>query len=193
MAACFPGLLARFRGRSALIRQRTKLFATPQLREWRRAPVYGYFRSFSSRADDDVKIPMPEIPKEKLDIKFVKSSAGPGGQNVNKLNTKAEVRFKPKEADWIPKLMLDRFLELHSSKLNKEGEFVITSIRHRLQAQNLKDCLEKLREYLEEASFIPKERIPTDMPQYAIEKRLYVRQIDVYPGFELLFTRLCFA
>eukprot|EP01122_Echinamoeba_exundans_P015448 TRINITY_DN7339_c0_g1_i1.p1 TRINITY_DN7339_c0_g1~~TRINITY_DN7339_c0_g1_i1.p1 ORF type:complete len:196 (-),score=25.43 TRINITY_DN7339_c0_g1_i1:25-612(-) len=122
---------------------------------------------------DNVRIPVPEIPKEKLDIKFVKASSGPGGQNVNKLNTKAEVRFKPKDADWIPKVMIDRFIELNASKINKDGEMVITSIRHRLQAQNLKDCLDKLREYLEEAAIIPKERIATEMPQYAKEKRLF--------------------
>lgn len=133
-------------------------------------------RSFASYEDtDNVKIPIPEIPKDKLDIKFVKASSGPGGQNVNKLNTKAEVRFKPKDADWIPKVMLDRFIELNASKINKDGEMIITSIRHRLQAQNLKDCLDKLREYLEEASLIPKERIATEMPQYAKEKRLFVR------------------
>jgi protein subunit release factor B len=132
-------------------------------------------RSFASFEDpDNVRIPVPEIPKEKLDIKFVKASSGPGGQNVNKLNTKAEVRFKPKDADWIPKVMIDRFIELNATKINKDGEIVITSIRHRLQAHNLKDCLEKLREYLEEAAIIPKERIATEMPEYAKQKRLSV-------------------
>eukprot|EP01036_Dinobryon_divergens_P050807 gene50807-68020_t len=41
------------------------------------------------------------IPLDKVDFNFARSS-GPGGQNVNKLNTKAEIRFNVSTADWIP-------------------------------------------------------------------------------------------
>lgn len=51
-----------------------------------------YFRYCSFRS--------VQIPREKLQLKFCRSS-GPGGQHVNKTNSKAEIRFKINEADWL--------------------------------------------------------------------------------------------
>lgn len=50
------------------------------------------------------------IPMNKLDVKYSRSS-GPGGQNVNKLETKVDVRFHVATADWIPKETRERFLK----------------------------------------------------------------------------------
>ena len=71
-----------------------------------------------------------EIPLDKLSVAFSRSS-GPGGQNVNKLSTKAEIRFHVKAADWIPSEVKDRLAYYQSNKINKDGELVITSQEHR--------------------------------------------------------------
>lgn len=120
-----------------------------------------------------IKINYPPIPRNKLQYNFTASS-GPGGQNVNHVNTKVEIRFKPAEADWIPEEMLERFISLNKNRINKNGEMIITSQKFRKQNQNLEDCIEKLESLLEEASWVPKERIETKPPEYAKEKRLKV-------------------
>lgn len=112
-----------------------------------------------------------EIPRDKLDIKFVRSP-GPGGQNVNKVSTKAELRFMVSEASWIPEPVRERFVELHRNRINKEGELVISCCEHRTQQSNLNEVIQKLSALLEDACFVPKERIETKVPEYAIEYRL---------------------
>ena len=100
-----------------------------------------------------------DIPIDKVNFSFARSS-GPGGQNVNKLNTKAELRFNVEEAAdvWIPKVVAKRLQELQSNKINSAGELLITSQEHRTQKDNKSDCLTKLQSMLEEAYIEPKDR-----------------------------------
>jgi len=91
---------------------------------------------------------------------------------VNKVNSQAELRFNVSEADWMGEELKERFLEVHASKITKSGEIVIVSQKERRQEANIRDCMERLEEYLEEASVIPKERKPTKAPAWAKEKRL---------------------
>jgi peptidyl-tRNA hydrolase ICT1 len=79
----------------------------------------------SSKRSDDIL-----IPYDKIDVKFTRSS-GPGGQNVNKLSTKAEIRFNVDEADWLPDDVKKRLKMYQSNKISKEGELVLTSQEHR--------------------------------------------------------------
>lgn len=137
-------------------------------------------RWWSSKSQDPNKIQVPAIPRDKLQFTF-SASSGPGGQNVNCVNTKVELRFKPAEAHWIPFEMRQRFIDLNASRMNKEGQMIITSQRERKQEQNLEDCVAKLKQYLNEASFIPKERIATEVPEHENEKRLKVRLSFIYP------------
>lgn len=71
------------------------------------------------------------IPLDKLDFQFARSS-GPGGQNVNKLNTKAELRFKVTEANWIPFEIRSRLGVQQAHKINGNDELIITCQEHRL-------------------------------------------------------------
>lgn len=97
------------------------------------------------------------IPINEIEFSASRSS-GPGGQNVNKVNTKAEIRFQVETAEWLPYNVRQRLKELQSNKINKNGEIIITSQEHRTQSQNRDDCIVKLKEYLEEAFIEPKER-----------------------------------
>ncbi|XP_069056208.1 large ribosomal subunit protein mL62 isoform X1 [Pleurodeles waltl] len=96
-----------------------------------------------------------EIPTDRLRISYSRSS-GPGGQNVNKVNTKAEIRFHLASADWISEDVRLKIAEKHKNKINKSGELILTSEVSRYQMRNLADCLQKLRDMVTESSTKPK-------------------------------------
>ena len=75
-----------------------------------RNPLRGPTR-FDMKVAFSGKLPDVHIPVEKLDFSYARSS-GPGGQNVNKVNTKAEMRFKVDDADWIPEEVKGRLKEM---------------------------------------------------------------------------------
>ncbi|KAK8829321.1 hypothetical protein WA577_004587, partial [Blastocystis sp. JDR] len=103
------------------------------------------------------------VPEDQLDISFVRSP-GPGGQNVNKVNTKAEVRFNVYLATWLPENVKERFLTLEKNNINGRGEFVITSSEERFQDKNRAIALRKLQEKVDRACAEPKKRkLKTDV------------------------------
>jgi len=124
--------------------------------------------SGSSSAPHATKIP---IPRDKIEVSFSRSS-GPGGQNVNKVNTKVELRFKVSQAAWIPGDVKERLRTQRAGDINKNGELVITSSVHRTQGHNTEEAFRKLARYIEDACVVPKERIATQVPDSAIEQRL---------------------
>jgi protein subunit release factor B len=97
------------------------------------------------------------IPMDKIDFSFARSS-GPGGQNVNKLNTKAEMRFNVNSANWLAVEVRQRLLQYNANKITKDGELYVSSQEHRTQAKNKSDCVTKLKELIAEAMLTPKER-----------------------------------
>lgn len=94
------------------------------------------------------------IPLDRLCVKFIKSS-GPGGQNVNKVNTKVEMRFNLSAANWLPKYVQQRLRATLGSRINSRDEFHLSSDRYRTQKQNLDDCVTKLESWIKEAGKIP--------------------------------------
>ncbi|KAJ3126444.1 hypothetical protein HK098_007496 [Nowakowskiella sp. JEL0407] len=82
---------------------------------------------------------------------------GPGGQNVNKVSTKVDLRFVLNEADWIPAEVKEKIREQQFNKINKKDELLITSDRHRTQLKNIEDCFAKLEQILSEAQVVKKE------------------------------------
>jgi|EP00624_Nannochloropsis_granulata_P002240 peptidyl-tRNA hydrolase ICT1 len=112
------------------------------------------------------------IPHDRLEFSYSKSS-GPGGQNVNKLNTRVELRFHVESAEWIPQGMRGRFLEQQRHRVNKAGELVLSSQEHRTQLKNREDCLAKLEEALARAAIVPKTRnMRVGLQEWEKENRL---------------------
>ncbi|NWR42580.1 ICT1 hydrolase, partial [Regulus satrapa] len=98
--------------------------------------------------------PCPSLPA-RLTVSYSRSS-GPGGQNVNKVNSKAEVRFHLASADWIPEAVRQKMALMHRNKINRTGELIVTSEESRYQMRNLAICLEKIRTMVIEAVEKPK-------------------------------------
>ncbi|XP_010219113.1 PREDICTED: peptidyl-tRNA hydrolase ICT1, mitochondrial [Tinamus guttatus] len=92
---------------------------------------------------------------DRLTISYCRSS-GPGGQNVNKVNTKAEVRFHLASADWIPEDVRQKMALMHRKRINRAGELIVNSEESRYQMRNLAICLEKIRGLVTEATERPK-------------------------------------
>jgi peptidyl-tRNA hydrolase ICT1 len=91
------------------------------------------------------------IPVEKLSVTYARSS-GPGGQHVNKTNSKVRVTFHLESAEWIPEKTRMELAKLHRNSINKDGLWSVTSEKTRMQTLNLADCLDKIRCYITEAT-----------------------------------------
>jgi ribosome-associated protein len=113
--------------------------------------------------------PRIHVPPTEFDFSFARSS-GPGGQNVNKVNSKATLRWRPGHSPSLPGDVKERFLHRHGNRLTIEGELIIHSQRYRDQGRNVADCLEKLRSMILAVAVPPKKRRPTK-PTYASEQR----------------------
>lgn len=111
------------------------------------------------------------IPRSELRFSFVRSS-GPGGQNVNKVNSKAQLRWSVTRSESLPEDVRGRMLLRYARRINDRGEIVLTSQRYRDQARNIGDCLTKLREMLAAVATPPKRRKKTRPPKSASESRL---------------------
>ncbi|XP_029384131.1 large ribosomal subunit protein mL62 [Echeneis naucrates] len=112
--------------------------------------------------DPDTQDLQVQIPVDRLTVSYSRSS-GPGGQHVNKVNTKAEVRFHVKTADWIPEDVRQKIFEKNANRINKAGELLVTSELSRSQHRNLSDCLQKISAIIVEASRKPHEPTAEDL------------------------------
>src|SRR3972149_2692782 len=115
--------------------------------------------------------PQIRIPRREFKITFARSG-GPGGQNVNKLNTKATLRWSVRASASLPEAVRGRFLAKYGGKLTSGGDLPITSQRFRDAPRNLADCLEKLRRMLLSVAKPPKQRRPTKPTRASAERRL---------------------
>jgi ribosome-associated protein len=97
-----------------------------------------------------------QIPDEEFDWSYARSG-GPGGQNVNKVSSKAVLRWKTSSPS-VPNDVRARFLQKFANRVTTEGDLVMSSERYRDQERNRQDCLEKLTAMLLEVAVAPKPR-----------------------------------
>ena len=100
------------------------------------------------------------ISDDELHWSFARSG-GPGGQNVNKVASKAILRWDVAATSSLPEHVKQRLLAHQRKRITNEGELVLNSQRYRDQERNREDCLQKLREMILQAATLPKRRRPT--------------------------------
>ena len=101
-----------------------------------------------------------QVPQKELQFTYARSQ-GPGGQNVNKVNTKATLRWPVINNESLPEDVRRRFLARYKHKITSDGDLLITSQRFRDRGRNVADCLEKLRRLIAAVATAPKKRRPT--------------------------------
>ena len=111
------------------------------------------------------------IPDQELNFSFARSS-GPGGQNVNKTNSKVVLTWNVYDAATIPDPVKQRFSASYGNRISESGDVVILSDETRDRLQNQNRCVEKLIEMLQAVWDPPKERKPTKPTKSSRRKRL---------------------
>ena len=111
------------------------------------------------------------IPDSELSWSFVRSG-GPGGQNVNKVASKAVLRWDLEASPSLPPEVKTRLRTLQRRRVTTEGELIVTAQTWRDQEKNREECLEKLRAWIFEALKVPKPRRPTKPTRGSREARL---------------------
>lgn len=115
------------------------------------------------------------IPDAEFEWTYARSS-GPGGQNVNKVSSKAVLRWNVLASPSLPAEVRARFLKRFGSRLTTDGHLLITSQRYRDQGRNVSDALEKLTAMLTEVARPPKRRRPTKPTKGSVTRRLESKQ-----------------
>ena len=115
------------------------------------------------------------ISEEEFTWTFARSG-GPGGQNVNKVASKATLHWNVEENRGVPAHVKTRLRTLQRRRFTREGVLVIVSQRYRDQDRNRQDCLEKLQAMLREATIIPKARRATRPTRGSREARLHAKK-----------------
>jgi ribosome-associated protein len=104
-------------------------------------------------------------------------SGGPGGQNVNKVSSKVELRFNYLNSEYLDDSEKALIALKLSNKINKENEIVLTAQTDRSQLKNKEKVIMKFYSLLEKALTPQKKRLKTRPTQGSIEKRLESKRI----------------
>jgi ribosome-associated protein len=111
------------------------------------------------------------IDEREIEEDFVRSS-GPGGQNVNKLNTAVQLRFDVRHSPSLPRDVSVRLERLAGQRLTKDGVLVLIAQRHRTQERNRQDALDRLVELIQRAAVAPIPRRATKPTKASRKRRL---------------------
>jgi len=103
-------------------------------------------------------------------------SGGPGGQNVNKVNTKVTLKMRLGDIAGLSETELERAKSLLANRISNEGEIVIASDEERSQRTNLNRAYFRMETLIAAAARLPKHRRPTKPSKAAKEKRLQAKK-----------------
>ncbi|OAG73690.1 peptidyl-tRNA hydrolase [Gluconobacter japonicus] len=111
------------------------------------------------------------LKDEDLRVTYILAS-GPGGQNVNKVATAAQLRFDAAGSPALSERVRTRLLEIAGSRATRDGEIVLTGQRFRTQQRNREDVIERLVVMIREAAHRQAFRVPTRPGKAARQRRM---------------------
>jgi ribosome-associated protein len=111
------------------------------------------------------------VPDNELEFEFTRSS-GPGGQNVNRIQSAVQLRFRVQASQVLPPSVKNRLVRLAGNRMTGDGVLVIDARNHRTQARNRAEAVERLQALVDKASIRPKKRRATKPTKASKERRL---------------------
>jgi ribosome-associated protein len=115
------------------------------------------------------------INEDEIQIDFVRAS-GPGGQNVNKVSTAAQLRFDIRSTASLVPDVKERLMRMAGSRVTEDGILIIEAKRYRTQEQNRADAIQRLVTLVQKALEKPKTRHKTRPTLASRQKRLQAKR-----------------